>query len=93
MNEQHDEHFRFLQALKEELSAYEAQNKNIQPLILKELQDINSALLKFQEGSFGICEINGDSIPSSWLKNIPTMKNSEEWNQLLQYGKVTIPFN
>jgi RNA polymerase-binding transcription factor DksA len=93
MNEHHDEHFRFLQALKEELSAYEALNEEIQTLIMDELQDIDTALLKWQEGSFGKCEMSGDPIPSSWLQNVPTIKSTEEWNQLFKFGKVSIPFN
>jgi len=65
----------------------------IQTLIQEELRDINTALIKWDSGQFGTCEQSGEEIPSNWLDTIPTLKSSEDWYELRNYAKVSIPFN
>lgn len=93
VSNQHDQLFCLPQSLKEELTAYTTNNEMIQTLIKEELSDINVALSKWNTGQFGTCEESGESIPSNWLVTIPTLKSSDEWYELRNYVKVSIPFN
>ncbi|PKR86987.1 hypothetical protein [Heyndrickxia camelliae] len=93
MSNQKDQLFCLLQSLKEELTAHKTNNEMIQTLIQEELRDINTALLKWDNGNFGTCEQSGEEIPSSWLHTIPTLKSSADWYELRNYAKVSIPFN
>jgi RNA polymerase-binding transcription factor DksA len=93
MEIENDKLFCLLQSLKDELSAYKTNNEMIQTLIKEELSDINTALSKWNTGNFGRCEQSGKPIPNSWLDTIPTLKSSDDWYELRNYVKVSIPFN
>ncbi|MGV3465944.1 MAG: TraR/DksA family transcriptional regulator [Heyndrickxia sp.] len=93
MSNQNDKLFCLLQSLKEELTAYKTNNEVIQTLIQEELSDINTALSKWNNGQFGTCEQSGEEIPKDWLDTIPTLKSSDDWYELRNYAKVSIPFN
>ncbi|MBS4172445.1 hypothetical protein [Bacillus sp. FJAT-49736] len=93
MTDQNDKLFCLLQSLKDELSAYETNNEMIQTLIKEELSDIDCALSKWEDGYFGTCEQTGETLPESWLYTIPTLKSTDEWFDLRNYVKVSIPFN
>ncbi|MEO2074974.1 MAG: hypothetical protein ABGX20_06220 [Bacillus sp. (in: firmicutes)] len=59
-------------------------------ILEEELADINTAILKFEKGSFGHCEISGELIPDDLLSMVPTMKSLEESQNLQTYYKKTI---
>ncbi|KHD86202.1 hypothetical protein [Heyndrickxia ginsengihumi] len=82
-----------LNGLQEELSIYEAKDETVQQLIYEELKDIEQALIKCQKGQYGACEQTGDPLPAHWLKEVPTLKSSKDWNTIWSYGKVSVPFD
>nr|WP_259545837.1 hypothetical protein [Heyndrickxia oleronia] len=88
-----DQLFYLLHDLKAELSAYETKDELIKDMINEELKDIHTALTKWNKGNYGKCEHSGDPIPKEWLETIPTLKSSDEWNQLWSYGKISIPYS
>lgn len=50
----------------------------VRPFIESELKDIDKALSKINEGTFGTCEISGELIPEDLLSVIPTLKSMED---------------
>jgi len=77
-----------LRETKTELLAYlnsENTNERILQYIKAELDDIDSALQKMENGEYGKCEISGEILPQEILQSIPTAKSSYEIAQLEQY--------
>lgn len=91
-NKEQQHLYHLLHDLKAELNAYTSNDELIKDMIKEELKDINSALAKWNEGNYGRCEHSGNPIPKEWLESIPTLKSSDDWNQLWSFGKITIPF-
>jgi hypothetical protein len=57
----------------------------VKPLIEEELRDINSAIQKLENGTFGRCEISGELLPYELLQMVPTLKTVEDCGKLEQY--------
>lgn len=64
-------------------------NKNcsplIAPLIKEEIQDVEEAMKKIENGTFGLCELSGEFIPESYLYSLPTIKSKKDIEQLQQF--------
>jgi len=50
----------------------------VKPLIEEELRDINTAILKLENGTYGRCELSGELLPSELLEMVPTLKSMED---------------
>ncbi len=56
----------------------------VKPFIEEELNDIETALKKLENGTYGTCEVSGELIPSELLYVVPTLKSMEDC-KTLQY--------
>ncbi|WP_428908721.1 TraR/DksA family transcriptional regulator [Niallia sp. Krafla_26] len=56
----------------------------VQPYIEAELQDIDTAITKIENGTFGTCEVSGELIPDELLSIVPTLKSIDDC-KTLQY--------
>lgn len=56
----------------------------IKPFIEDELKDIEAAIQKLKNGTFGTCEISGEFIPNDLLTLVPTLKSIDDC-KTLQY--------
>lgn len=77
-----------LRETKTELLAYlnsKNTNERILQYIKAELEDIDTALMKIENGEYGRCEISGEFLPPEVLQSIPTAKSAFEIAQLEQY--------
>lgn len=77
-----------LRVTKTELLAYlnsDNSNERILQYIEAELEDIDTALMKIENGEYGRCEISGEFLPPEVLKSIPTAKSAYEIANLEQY--------
>ncbi|WP_338469889.1 hypothetical protein R4Z10_13855 [Niallia sp. XMNu-256] len=54
----------------------------VKPFIEEELQDVETALMKLEKGTYGTCEISGELIPSELLLVVPTLKSMEDCKTL-----------
>lgn len=93
MNALQEKLFLELRLTKEEIenSLKGKQKQNWLAIILKaELEDVNAAIQKFEEGNFGQCEISGELLPESLLKMIPTIKSHRDSKYLDIYFKKSI---
>lgn len=50
----------------------------VRPYIEEELRDINIAIDKMENGTFGRCEISGELLPYELLEMIPTLKTKSD---------------
>lgn len=74
--------------MREELyKRLEAKNRTpeISVFIKKELKDINKAIEKIENGTFGVCEQSGDEIPEEMLYLIPTIQSKEDLEEIRKY--------
>ncbi|MDP4105519.1 MAG: TraR/DksA C4-type zinc finger protein [Bacillota bacterium] len=53
-------------------------NHRLKSILEAELDDIQSAIKKVNNGSYGLCEFSGDLIPEELLKIVPTIKSIED---------------
>ncbi|WLR52268.1 hypothetical protein LC040_04995 [Bacillus tianshenii] len=72
-----------LRQTQQELSAYlqePGRHYNLETVhyIQQELADVNRALAKLQEGSFGMCEYSGQTIPMPLLEVLPTARTIDD---------------
>ncbi|MGE8204156.1 TraR/DksA family transcriptional regulator [Heyndrickxia sp. NPDC080065] len=93
LNNEHQQLYDLLHVIKADLHSYVTNDELIKDLINEELKDIHTALSKWNDGDYGKCERTGEAIPKEWLETIPTLKTSDEWNQLWAFGKITIPYS
>ena len=56
----------------------------VQPFIEAELKDVESAMEKLENGTFGTCEVSGEIIPDELLSILPTLKSMNDC-KTLQY--------
>lgn len=56
----------------------------VKPFIEEELKDIEAALRKVENGTFGTCEVSGEIIPNEFLSIVPTLKSMDDC-KTLQY--------
>lgn len=56
-------------------------------ILVEELVDINTAIIKLEAGRFGQCENSGELIPADLLISIPTIKSVEDSQSLAAYCK------
>jgi RNA polymerase-binding transcription factor DksA len=59
-------------------------NKDLQETYEKELRDIDSAIKRLTDGSYGICKYTGEPIGEDRLRARPTSSTSAEYKQRLQ---------
>lgn len=55
--------------------------------INQELEDVEAALEKFENGTYGICEVSGKEIPVERLQAIPTAKTAIEHSKETEIAK------
>lgn len=60
-----------------------AVNKTLEVTLEKKLRDINSALKRMEEGTYGICKYTGEPINEKRLRARPTSSSSVEAKKLL----------
>ncbi|HEY2420499.1 MAG TPA: hypothetical protein VGI04_03760 [Neobacillus sp.] len=59
-------------------------------ILEEELADINVAMKKISNGSFGQCEISGELLPADLLKAIPTLKSVKDAKKLDAFCRKSI---
>jgi hypothetical protein len=69
------------QELMEKLQVGNSSNL-IKPYIEDELKDIETALHKLENGTYGTCEISGELIPEDLLTIVPTLKSIDDCRTL-----------
>jgi hypothetical protein len=57
----------------------------VKPFIEEELRDINSAIEKLENGTYGKCEISGELLPYDLLEMVPTLKTVDDCGKLERY--------
>lgn len=57
----------------------------VKPFIEEELRDINSAIEKLENGTYGRCEISGELLPYEILEMVPTLKTVDDCGKLERY--------
>jgi RNA polymerase-binding transcription factor DksA len=89
MNAMQEKLFLELRQTKEEIeNSLKKQKQQWLTSILKaELQDINAAIQKVEDGKFGQCEISGEFIPDDLLKMIPTIRSIKDTEDLELFYK------
>ncbi|MFB6466566.1 hypothetical protein ACE38V_07025 [Cytobacillus sp. Hz8] len=60
-------------------------SKLIKPIIKAELMDIETAIEKIVNGTYGRCEISGELIPFDLLQSFPTAKTVNDFQALQKY--------
>lgn len=58
---------------------------SIKQWTLQELHDIEYALEKWENGTFGTCEVTGEPIPFDLLYAVPTARTVFEQDEMLKY--------
>lgn len=93
MNAMQEQLFLELRQTKEEIekSLKNKQKKNwLRKILEEELDDIDCAIKKLEDGNFGHCEISGEFLPEDLLKMIPTIKSFKDSEYLANYCKKTL---
>lgn len=57
----------------------------VNSLIREELKDIDYTLRKIERGHYGLCEISGELIPESILREIPTIHSMDDIDVMSRY--------
>lgn len=63
------------------------------PLMKAEINDINRALQKLEEGKYGICEVTGKEIEKDLLMAIPLMQSITEVEEISKYLHKAISYD
>ncbi|EKN66360.1 hypothetical protein BABA_16467 [Neobacillus bataviensis LMG 21833] len=93
MNAMQEKLFLELRQTRDEIenSLKSKQRQNWLRIILEEeLQDLNAAIQKFENGSYGQCEISGELIPEDLLKIIPTLRSLKDSEDVESYCKKSV---
>lgn len=56
-------------------------------ILKEELKDIDSAIVKMEQGTYGLCEFSGELLPDDLLKMIPTIKSAHDSQKLNLFCK------
>ncbi|WP_042456212.1 hypothetical protein [Neobacillus dielmonensis] len=60
------------------------------PLLEEELKDVELALQKLTDGTYGQCELSGELLPVDLMKMIPTIRSSKDTEDIISYFKKPI---
>ncbi|WP_462409207.1 hypothetical protein [Neobacillus sp. Marseille-QA0830] len=60
------------------------------PLLQEELQDVQIALQKLTDGTYGQCELSGELLPADLIKMIPTIRSAKDTEDMISYLKKPI---
>ncbi|WP_052353685.1 hypothetical protein [Neobacillus jeddahensis] len=69
---------------------YKQKNDWLTVILEEELNDINEALQKAEDGNFGLCEVSGEFIPIDLLATIPTLKSLKDTDDIEIFYKKPI---
>jgi hypothetical protein len=61
----------------------------VKPFIEGELQDIELALKKMKNGTFGTCELSGELMPKDLLLMVPTLKSINDCKMMSYFFRKT----
>lgn len=77
-----------LRTMKKEL-LNSLENNNCSPLVRslieEELKDVEKTMEKLENGSFGLCEISGELIPTDYLSVVPTIQSMNDVDEISKY--------
>lgn len=83
-----------LQMMKKELLMSQHNRKQstdiISQFIIEELSDIEEAIKKLENGTFGNCEFSGEQLPSEYICVIPTIKTEDDMIAIQQFFRKTM---
>lgn len=88
MNHSMDHVYNIMISMKNDLMK-KLSNNNLSPSVKQwteqELEDIEIALKKWEEGTFGLCEETGEPIPYDLLIAVPTARTIYDQELMLKY--------
>ena len=58
-----------------QVAAEQGEHRTLTGTFEDQLTDVEHALAKFDEGSYGVCEVGGEPIPKARLEAVPTARN------------------
>jgi RNA polymerase-binding transcription factor DksA len=56
-------------------------------ILQEELKDIDSALIKMEQGNYGLCEMSREFLPVDILEMVPTIKSVQDSKNMEIYRK------
>ncbi|WP_251549084.1 hypothetical protein [Neobacillus muris] len=60
------------------------------PILEEELQDVEAAIQKLTNGTYGQCEVSGELLPEDIIKMVPTIRSSKDTEDMSSYFKKPI---
>ncbi len=62
-----------------QVAAEQGENRALAAQLREQLEEVDHALEKFDDGTYGICEVSGEPIPEARLEAMPTARVRVEY--------------
>jgi RNA polymerase-binding transcription factor DksA len=64
-----------------QVAAEQGENRSLAASLREQLDEVEHALAKFENGSYGLCEVSGEPIPEARLEAMPATRVRVEYAQ------------